>query len=347
MGRFDSFVALKNFLQGKIDGWALKDADERINQISVSKDRPSSLIYYNMGTFEDLFKLIGLNEEDIWTYNSVTSNYGGGSIYGEDVSREDFDLGYGLWDELDAENFEKLQLISQYIMKEPFENDVNFLEKFAEVLEKLFPKQTRNMVAEFAYERNKAMKENAEEVIEKELDEYFDELGVNYTSDGVISFTVKSLFDKYLDMATPHYPIYKVLKEMFQDSPTSIGGWSDTFWESDWSENFDEEEFNRQVERELDSIIETLEDDEGKAKDFINLIQRVTSKHPQGYWRHLPKDSTKTVEYSVRGFDYPSQTIIVKLRKGLQQKEFKMKEENFNNLLYQPELFKIGELHNF
>jgi len=90
MGRFDSFVALKNFLEGKIDRWALQDIDKRINQVSSSNDLPSSKIYYDMGSDEDLFKLVGLSEEDIWTYRSVSSIYGG-DIYSEESSHEYFD----------------------------------------------------------------------------------------------------------------------------------------------------------------------------------------------------------------------------------------------------------------
>jgi len=346
MGRFDSFVALKNFLEGKIDRWALQDIDKRINQVSSSNDLPSSKIYYDMGSDEDLFKLVGLSEEDIWTYRSVSSIYGG-DIYSEELSHEDFNSGYGFWDDLDEDNFDKLKMISQYIMKEPFEVDNDFLGRFAETLYKVFPKQTLSMIRDYAYERDGAMRKSGEEIIQKDIQDYFDESNITYNGNGVISFTVKTLYDKYLEMATPHYSIYRVLREIFEENPTDMGNWSDAAWESDWSENFDKEGFNRSVERELDSIIENLEDDEGSAKKFVEMILRVSAKHPQGDWKILPKDATKTVDYQVRGFDYPTQTIIVKLRKDLKQKEFKMTEENFNNLLYQPELFKIGELHGF
>jgi len=346
MGRFDSFVALKNFLEGKLDRYELRGIDKRINQVSPKKDLGSSMIYYDMGSDEDLFKLVGLSEEDIWTYRSVSSIYGG-DIYSEELSHEDFNSGYGIWDSLDEDNFDKLKMISQYIMKEPFEVDNDFLGRFAKTLYKVFPKETLSMIRDFAYERDGAMRSSAEEIVKKDIQDYFDDSNITYNGNGVISFTVKTLYNKYLEMATPHYSIYKVLGKLFEENPTDMGDWNNAAWESDWSVNFDKESFNRSVERELDSIIEKLEDDEETAKKFVEMISRVSAKHPQGHWKNLPKDTTKTVDYQVRGFDYPTQTIIVKLRKDLKQKEFKMTEDNFNNLLYQPELFKIGELHEF
>lgn len=345
MGRFDSFIALKNFLEGKLDKYELILIDKRINQVSPNPDLGLSKIYYDMGSDEDLLKLVGLSEEDIWTFRSVSSIYGG-DIYSEEASHEDFYSGYGFWVDLDEDNFDKLKMISQYIMKEPFEVDNEFLGRFGKTLYNVFPKQTLSMIRDYAYERDGAMRSTGEEIVKKDIKDFFDESNITYNGDGVISFTVKTLYDKYLEMTTPHYSIYRVLREIFEENPSNMGNWSDA-WESDWWENFDKEGFNRSVERELDSIIEKLEDDKGSAKKFVELISRVSAKHPQGHWKNLPKDATKTVDYQVRGFDYPTQTIIVKLRKDLKQKEFKMTEENFNNLLYQPELFKIGELHGF
>jgi hypothetical protein len=60
----------------------------------------------------------------------------------------------------------------------------------------------------------------------------------------------------------------------------------------------------------------------------------------------LTKDRSNKVKFSIQAYDYPKQEVIVKLRKDLKEKTFSMKEQNFYNLLYQPELFKIGELHD-
>lgn len=347
MGRFDVFIALRDFLQGKINEYQLRDVDPGIDRVNRKSDLGSSILYYDYGDDESLFKAMGVSEEDIYAYQSVGNSYGH-DYYSEEMSHEDFNNGYGLWDDIDADNIEKLELISQFIMKEPCDLDnKDFINKFAETLYKVFPRETRSFISDYSQERDIAMKKNGESIIVDDLNNYFKGLDAFHTSSGEIGIKVQKLFDKYLDLGSPHYSLKRIFKEIFKEQEPDLSNWNDVIWESDWEEEFDKEEFNRSLERDLDTILEKLQDDEGAAKNFVELIDRVTSKHPQGYWKLLPKDKTKKVEYSVRGFDYPTQKIIVQLRKDLKMKEFKMTEENFNNLLYQPELFNIGELHGF
>lgn len=347
MGRFESFVALRDFLQGKINEYQLAEVDPKIDRVNRKSDLGSSLLYYDFGDDDTFYKTIGVSDDDIYAINTIGNSYGN-NYYSEESSHEDFNNGYGLWDDVYSENMDKFQLISQYIMKEPFEStDVSFLGRFAETLYKVFPRETRSFIMDYAYERDVAMKHAGEQIITDDLKEYFGGLGIQHVSSGEIAIPVQKLFDKFLDLGSPQYSIRKVLIELFKDHDSDLGGWNDAIWESDWEPEFDKDSFNQMLEKELDSIIEKLEDDESKAKDYVDMIQRVTLKHPQGYWKLLPKDRTKTVEYKVKGFDYKTQKIIVQLRKELKQKEYQMTEENFNNLLYQPELFNIGELAGF
>ncbi len=347
MGRFDSFVALRDFLQGKINQYQLTDVDPKIDRVKLNPDLGSSLIYYDFGDEEALLTAMGVSPEDIYAYRSIGSTYGY-QYYSEEMSHEDFYNGYGLWNDIDEDNMEKLKLISQYIMKEPFEsNDLSFLGRFAETLYKVFSTETRSIISDYANGRDIAMRQNAESIITDEMNEFFGSLGIKNVGDGEIAIQVRKLFDKFLELASPQYSIRKVLIEMFEEHENNLSRWNDVIWESDWESEFDKDGFNGSLERDLDFILEKLQDNEGQAKNFVEMIQRITLKHPQGYWKLLPKDRTKTVEYKVKGFDYKTQKIIVQLRKALQQKEYKMTEENFNNLLYQPELFNIGELVGF
>ena len=346
MGRFDSFIALRDFLSGKINQYQLADVDPKIG-VRLKSNLGESMLYYDFGDEDELFKIIGVSEEDIHSYNSLSSNYGN-VYYGEEMGHEDFNNGYGLWDDIDDENMDKLKMISQFIMKEPFDlGDNDFLGRFAEELYKIFPKETRSFIVDYSWERDNAMKSEAEEIIRNDIKEFFQNIGLQNAGGGEVAIKVQKLFDKYLELGSPHYSMKKVFSEIFKESNENLGGWNDTIWESDWEGQFDRESFNNLMGKELDSIIEKLEDDENKARNFVEMIRKITSKHPQGYWKFLPKDKNKKVEYRVKGFDYPTQRIIVQLRKELKMKEFKMTEENFNNLLYQPELFNIGELHDF
>ena len=90
-----------------------------------------------------------------------------------------------------------------------------------------------------------------------------------------------------------------------------------------------------------------MTENEEEARKFTSMVERVSRKFKQGTWFPLPKDKSNSVRFRIDGFDFPSQKLVVSLQKELKRKEFKMTEENFYNLLYQPELFKIGELHDF
>ena len=346
MGKFDSFVALKNFIQGKIDSYELMNSIPKINKVEVNYDDLSkSIIVYDFERESDLLKLIGVSDDDIWFYDAVTSPYGSYSIYTTDTSETDFYEGYGIWDELDDDNWDKLKTISNFIMKKPFSQDTDFLSEFAVLLNKLFPKEVRSMITDYAQERDNQMTDSATRVIENDLDDYFSQVGVKFTN-GLLKIEIGKLFDQYVSTGKLTLSLEKILENFLKSDYTPEGGWGDSTWEYQESQGFDTERFNRYVENNLDSILEKIMENEEQARRFLTMIQRIEKKFRPNVLYDLPKEKFNSVKFSIQGYDYPTQTIIVKLRKDLKQKEFKMTEENFYNLLYQPELFKIGELHN-
>jgi hypothetical protein len=60
-------------------------------------------------------------------------------------------------------------------------------------------------------------------------------------------------------------------------------------------------------------------------------------------WYELPKDKKKS--FRIKGFDKDDMTVSVELRLPTGFMTRKFNEEQFNNLLYQPELFDLfGEV---
>ncbi len=346
MGKFDSFVALKNFIQGKIDSSDLKNLIPQIYKVDVNYDDLSkSLLTYEFENESDLLKMIDISDDDIWFYNSISNPYTGYYIYGPDNSETDFEEGYGLWDELDGDNWEKFETISRFVMKQPFSQDIDFLSVFAHTLQRLFPKNVRAMINDYSQERDNQMKDAAQNVIQKDLDDYFSQLGMEYKN-GFLKFEIGKVFEQYVYSGQLTLSFEKILKKYLKSDYTPEGGWSDSTWEYQSSDGFDSEYFNREVEKELDSIIEKIMENEEESKNFISMVERIESKFKQGVLYDLPKDRSNKVKFSIQAYDYPKQEVIVKLRKDLKEKTFSMKEQNFYNLLYQPELFKIGELHD-
>ena len=270
MGKFDFFVALKNYVQGKTNSRELLDLEDKIYKINDSVDPNQSMILYDFGTDSDVLESAGLSEDDISLFRNVNSHYGN-EIYSYYQGMEDFENGYGAWDELSDENWDKLKYISQYLMKEPFETDTSFLEKFAQQLLQSFSKETKEFVDDYSRERNNQMTDKIKELISYDIEELFSKSGLKLVGDGLVSVNVRKLFDDYVESgdltSSPKKIIKKILNDCFEDS--NIGGWSDSMWEYQDNTGFDKEYFNREVERQLDSIIEKLEENQEESKNFL------------------------------------------------------------------------------
>jgi hypothetical protein len=126
----------------------------------------------------------------------------------------------------------------------------------------------------------------------------------------------------------------------------ALGGWAENSYEFQDSDNFDSDSFNNYTEKQLESILEKIEESEelgGDAiKNFLDFRNRILSKFDLQKWYKLPKD--KKVSFRVEGFDRENMKVIVRLEEQFKgYRNVKLSEDNFYNLLYQPELFKFGE----
>jgi hypothetical protein len=346
MGKFDFFIGLKNFITGKIDKSDLIGLDDKIYKIETTRDG-KSIIFYDFDYDSNVLENAGYTQDDISVYSNMTSHYGNSYEFYSDYSgMEDFESGYGPWNELDDDNWEKLKYISHFLMKEPFSMDNSFLERFANKLLNTFPTETKEIVYDYSRERNEQITNSVAEHVEKEVKEFFETIPVKFVGDGIVSVDAREVFDYYVESGNLNFPLGKIIKGIMRKGEP-MGGWSENIWEYENDEGFDKIYYNKEVEKELDSIIDKLTENEEEARKFTSMVERVSRKFKQGTWFPLPKDKSNSVRFRIDGFDFPSQKLVVSLQKELKRKEFKMTEENFYNLLYQPELFKIGELHDF
>ena len=93
--------------------------------------------------------------------------------------------------------------------------------------------------------------------------------------------------------------------------------------------------------------MERIEEDyeSGDSNTFMDMIDRVTKKHKIGIWYEIPKGSD--LIFRIDGFDRETKKIDISLKKkkGMSGiNKFKISEDGFNKLLYQPELFNLVEL---
>lgn len=341
---------LREFMRGKITPYQLQDSD---NSVIVRKYVPNmpaqSELVISFDDYDELLKAIGLREDDIHFYHNVKNPYYSGELLSSDSFEDDFLQGYGPWYHFNEENEEKIQKIAKIIFPGKLDlNDEDSKGEFARKLKNIFRRSFEDIVSDYSNERNNELRISAESHIDSEIENILDEFDFKLSGDG-IKTTAVNLFGLYAKTGMLDAPPKKLIKYAIEDLDNQIGGWYENLYDMSTDTNFDQEGFNNEVSRTLDSLIDDVydEDKNPNISEFLKVYERITKKFTLGKWYNLPKDKTKEVDFKISSLDPETNKVLVELRKGLKRKNLKLSEQNFYNLLYQPELFQFGELHDF
>jgi len=346
MASYDTFMALKDYVKGKIDKGELEDSDPEIYHVREDKsNRGQSVIKLGFND-KKFWEKVGLHEDDVWFMKMINSYYSDYEFMDSYAVTDDFKNGYIIFYELNEDNIEKLKQISRYIFPKKFDlENEEFRSKFAEKLLSSFKRETQDILDDYQSEKNREMSHVAQKSIQKELNDYFNEFGFTYIPDDEFTTTVANLMMWYIRENAIHEPITDLLPKIFSSSKMSIGGWQENSYEYQDSKEFDSVSFNNYVERKLDEIIERIEDgadSDFDVKDYVGMVDRISKKIEVGKWHNLPKK--KDVRFYIENFEMNPNKVVVKLSRALKQRELKLTEENFYHLLYQPTLFNLEEI---
>jgi hypothetical protein len=163
-----------------------------------------------------------------------------------------------------------------------------------------------------------------------------------------IATTAANLLMWSARLQLPKIDIISLFNQIIEYSGTRrLGGWSEDSYEYQDYDNFDLVSFNNSVERQFEKILEKLDEDEDaggeKIKEFLGFRGRIVKKFGLNKWNKLPSD--KTVSFKVEGFDREEMKVIIRVEKQYKgMRQLKLSEENFNNLLYSPQLFDLFEV---
>ena len=345
MKSLDLFVGLKNFLQGKITSDELEKKSPIIDDVIVDKTNlRNSKIKIRIDE-DEFFKILGMSDDDIWIYNSVNNPHYPEEWYNYEDSKHEFRSGYGLWDTLDDENWDKLKTISNFIMTEPltFSTDVDYLDKYSEKLLSLFPQEIGEMISVYQTEMNNVIINTAAEIFENELVEVYTENKIDYGG-GILTMTAGEIYDLFLEEGLPYLTIKELLKLYL--GGLRVGGWNTNLYEYNDPTKLDKSYLNKIYENELDKISSKIEIDSEGAKRYLEMIDRISKKFQQDEWYNLPKDLSGKYKFKIKNFTFDENLVVIFLKNENKVKLFKMTEQNFYNLLYQPELFNFDELYN-
>ena len=343
-----TFKALRDYVKGKISAGELESVEKVFADVREKPKRGESIIEVEFQNSEDFLKRLGMNGDDIWIYQEVTSPYSEYDFFDRYTTMNDFMEGYGFYHSLDEENTELLSQISKAILPMKFDLDDNkFRIQLSEKLMENFSRETQNILDDFSAERNYQVRNSLRKAVEEDMDEFFSRLDFQANDRG-FKTTVADLLMLYMEHNAIHLNLKDLLEKVYTERGDAPGGWSENWYDYTDDDEFDTVSFNRYANGQLNQMLETIEE-EGEEdgvvfEDFVALTDRITKKFEQGKYYFLPKDSKKETRFKIEGFEYPSMKITVTLQKGLKQTTIKLSEENFYHLLFQPSLFNLDAI---
>lgn len=338
MGEF--VKKLREFVRNQTSVRDLENSDGSILEIIPADPLGQSKIVFDFGDDDNFLKFLDLTDDDIWFFNVMNSHYSDYEFMDSYTIEEDWKEGYIVYGDLNDENKEKLKKISEVILpsKEFNLNSDEYRQELSSVLSDLFERETDNILSDYFAEKNREMTITARESMNNELDKALESIGFAFKRKHDEIYTTAA----NLLMWTAKYGITKIdamslIQKLLEDHGGNIGNWAEDQYEYQDYDNFDSKSFNNYVERQLDSILEKLEEDE-TLDDFIEFRKKILSKYKINVWYELPKDKKKS--FKIKDFDRDDMTVSVEMRTpegGFETKKYS--EEQFYNLLHQPELF--------
>jgi hypothetical protein len=351
IGSGEFIKALRNFSKGKIDYRELEDSDESILKVKPSDPPGQSTIVINFDEDEKFFKALDISEDDLWFLNAINSHYNSYDFMDSYQIEQDFKEGYVIYGELNKENNKKLKEIAELILPEEefnMDND-DYRIKLSETLLSLFDSEMDWILGDYHTEKNSEMLETARTSIEKEINGFLESIGfIIYREYDEIATTPANLLMWSARLQLPKIDAISLFNQIIEYSGTGkLGGWSENSYEYQDYDNFDSNAFNNTVERQFDKILEKLDEDEDaggeKIKEFLGFRNRIVKKFGINKWNKLPID--KNVGFKVENFDRENMRVIIMIEKQYKgMRRLKLSEENFNNLLYSPQLFDLFEV---
>lgn len=349
----DIYDALVKISQGReISNWELQDMDEIVNSVKFNSSSPGkSRVKLTFDDNEDYWKLFDLTDDDIWFANAIYSHYDTFEFESEDWVEDDWKQGYVLRS-FGPDNIEKVKDILKILSPKnsKLSSDDDF-EKASDLILKMFDRQANEIMWSLTSYRNQCKERGAIEMIESETCNMFQNYGIFSLGRCYYSYvtTVSVLLSLYKMIGDTSLTIYEVLEKIGKDM--NIGGqWYDYMYEQDCVD-FDQESYDRDVERELDKIMDILTDDD-EYSDIQLLstnISKILDKYETDKWYKTPKDPD--MSFKIYDINLKDKTILVltqKQFKGTEKRSFNLENlDDFNTFLYQPELFESKKFGRF
>jgi uncharacterized protein involved in tolerance to divalent cations len=348
------YKALRAYSRGKFNEDSLEYYDKNVYRVSRASNLAQSEITFEFADDEKLFELLGLDDDDAWFARMAISSNSNIDIESYESIYDDFTQGYGsVFYNFNEENMKKLQEISVMILgKNTNLNEESESSLLAKTIDELFNTEASNIVSEYHTYLNEEIRITAKDSIKEELNTFLNKIGFELQRDfDMIKSTPANLIMWYLLVQDTDLNFEELFEKICEAEKSDgrgyrLGGWHENQYEFRDSNNFDDVMYNRDIERQLDRIIDKLEEDD----DIVKVSQIYKQIFDMGYsiqkWEKLPKDTN----YSFRIDEVDKTTLKLKIKLSLNPYDWNSKEtfrsvdiEGFKLLLNHPELFKLQE----
>jgi len=345
MSENNLLIALRNFTRNKISAYDLESTDESIDYIKENKNVRGQSELEMKFTIDEFLEMMNLSESDIWFYQDIRR--GNFEFLPYDFVVQDFDEGYGPWYYFDEENVKLTKEIASLLSNSSFEfEDESMKSDLAKKLNKYFESEYDQIIYSYMSNKNEEMSTVANERIENEIDSFLKKFGFKQKGYNNLIIKVSDLMSNLIRYNAYNSDIKELLEIISKDSAREgwqdIGGWDEDRYEYLNDKYFDRGSFNRDVNWSLEKIYDKLSEEVGEEnlKKYRELVDSITDKFKMNVVYSLPKN--KKHSFLIKGFNVEKNKIIVDLIKfaGM-RKTIELSEENFYNLLYQPELFEL------
>ena len=346
----NTLLGLRAFSKGQISKDELYDIDNTIELIETRNPLGQSIITIKYVDSVDFSESIGLSDDDIWFYR-VLHSYNGYDFMDSSTILDDFQQGYGVWEDTDNDNKDRLKIIGEILIPDkPFVlDDENYRIELNGILLEMFEKEIDYILSEFEVEKNREMNKTALEYIKKEFNDVLESIGVDITDDydmDEFEISIADLYSNALQLNLFNEDAREMLTSLIQSNTGNIGNWYDDHYEYQNEKNFDSKSYNNYVARHLDSIIKTLEDgDVNEINQYISLRSNILKRFKQGVWYGLPRD--KKTKFKIVGFEPEELKVNIQVlpNNGVSVTQLKLSEESFNKFLYQNSLFDFEDTY--
>ena len=326
-----------------IDIGELKSRSPLIDEVRINEKNPKkSMVFLRFEDIVDYFRMLNdgtddLSDDDMYVLKELfLYHYSEFEITNYDNSYEDLNQGY-LFSTFNDENIKTLKEILSIILPEVGDNLEEHSSKITEVLNEMFSSEIDSILYEYTTLENECRIRALREDIKNDSSDLFMSNGIfekDYASEYITS--VSLLVNLYEQSSDKSIPVRKLLYNSISNG--DFHGYYDWMWESYCNESYDEE-LNRVISNELESIIEKIEDsDEFLDIDKYKEVRDYFIKnYPLGIWHTLPRDNT--IQFGITKVNPSNNKVIITVKTPKGQEKREMTVEEFQTFINNYELF--------